>query len=286
MGVRLAGHAATEGRRFLAELTRGKTALRGLVFEAESVNLDVFRQVTEEACLRLEPPERLPEMGDPLRVAKQKQLIDRLNARQGASNSVLETTMLAMTEDSHADFREVLVEQMRRFRRFALYAQGAASTSGLIGQYGFLARGFIDKNLSSDKDHQMAVYWQPPIVANADDPDLPVRDDDKCAFSLFILMAEKAEITAQEIVDWEYDVFLGEQLCSDVCYSGLTGWTDFMVGFKERHRSNFIESAKLADVQMGRSYSLAQSIITAHKNWIAKKWPGWEIIRQRIPLKL
>lgn len=202
-------------------------ATHSLLFAAERVDWDVLDKFLNDALLiwkratgrRGNEPDRYLKLAEPLD--------DQPSALTQALNATSEKRRLAV------------IEQLRRFRRFTLYTNGAKYHRAFERQ-GIELLAFARRGADRDPHRRllspMAEFVQPPIRP-------PVDPTSDCHLWLFILTFGGQRLSPAEAVDWIYDVFLKESF--GMGRFELPGWNDYMVEFKRLWRDRFVEQAEL-----------------------------------------
>jgi len=241
--------------------TRG-VALLGAVFEAEPVDTAYFDALALRAARRASPGT------EPAKVTKA--LLETLHDRRpGERFSPLELELINTAKEEPRDDSGnfMLQDQIRRFRRLALYA-GKAGYSRFLRGCGFEVQAFvISPHGDSERDSVFATYTQPPIIPPEDPAATIVSDGDKRPFCLFMMTPMGVSVDAARVVDWEYDVFLGEQYREGGGDSALPRWEEYMVDFKRRFRDEFANSARLMIPSLGMRYHAAKTVLLTVLQW-------------------
>ncbi len=165
--------------------------------------------------------------------------------------------------------REAVLEQLRRFRRFALYTNGA-NYNQTFERKGITLMAFTRKEfnsvLSESSDSPMVEFVQPPIRP-------PVAESNDSHLWLFALLFDGNTITPEKALHWIYDVFLKSTLGLGRCK--LEGWNDYMADFKHRHFGAFILDAELRHLRLRdwfAPYNLL--LLEVKKHWIRQQSLG------------
>ena len=161
--------------------------------------------------------------------------------------------------------REAVIDQLRRYRRFALYANGANYNKEFEREgANFLA--FTKQQNASNRSHPqeiMADFVQPPIR----EPVIPSND---CHLWLFALIFDDHELTPVEAIDWIYDIFLKDSHGRGK--SELAGWNDYMLEFKKLRRDAFAEQAELSHLRLRDSFAPYNMLLSeVKKYWLHQK---------------
>lgn len=282
--VAVAGHALTVAAK-LMDLQVYGSRIKAMIFEAEPVDLDFMRDVIANACRRLDPPVDFPSEYSPANEELEEELLKRISLKDETAHgelSPLQETILEIAKDRTE--AERFDDQLRRFRRLQMYAGNRPAANTVKLDYSFQIYGFYQKSASGGDD-ELSVYWQPPIVPNPKGKKFDVNEEDGCFFHLFLLVNLKSSensqetipnISAKEVVDWEYEHFLGEQFRDEVHPTGLKGWNACLERNLAR-RNNFANNAKLARVELGDAYWVAERILKTVSFWPSHR-EDWKTI--------
>jgi|GEM_PF-4805800 len=260
-GIVAAHRSQGRGVEFVQEAVRGirriEPAIRTLFFAAERVDwrvLDRFLKSARQIWTRATG--KKPNDGEWHQELTQ--------AIEGQSSSL----KLAIERASEKS-REAVLEQLRRFRRFALYTNGA-NYNQIFERQGITLMAFARKEYNSGSsghaDGPMVEFVQPPIRP-------PVAESNDCHLWLFALLIEGKMIAPEKALHWIYDVFLKNTLGMGRCE--LDGWNDYMVGFKKKHLDAFTRDAQLRHLRLRdwfAPYNLL--LLEVKKHWIRQQSRG------------
>lgn len=259
------GRGIIFAREVIGALKRVVPNIRALLFAAERVEWEVLDEFLEDSFKVWEEQ----FFGKVVRRDRYSNLSEPLGSKPSAISQMLES----ISEER----RDELIAQLRKFRRFSLYANGA-NFNKVMAQVDSKLMAFINRDVNFDEfthiSQLMANFVQPPIRP-------PVNESGDCYLWLFALIFNNHNLSAAEAIDWIYDVFLKDSLGSG--RTELTGWNNYMIEFKEKWRDSFAKQAEIKFLRLRDSFSEYNMILTEVKrHWLREKAQGraeggWDI---------
>ncbi len=251
------GRGIAFAQEVIGQLCTFEQSIRALLFATERVDwasLDLF--LNSALKVKIKRSGKTPKAGDWYR-----KLSEPFNDRPSAIIQAFDS----LSEKK----KKSVIEQLRRFRRFALFSSGGSYNSKFERQ-GVKLLAYTCKSAVPYRhglaQKVMADFVQPPIRP-------PIESASDCYLWLFAMIFHDQLLSPKEAVDWVYDVYLKSSFGEGP--TELEGWNEYMVAFKEKWKEPFIGEALLRPLELREWYAPYNAVLTEMKRyWVQRQAAG------------
>jgi hypothetical protein len=161
--------------------------------------------------------------------------------------------------------RDLVVEELRRFRRFSLYANGVDNRKDIkshrLKLFGLVTHAYDKDDAGCDLRRELAAYVQPSMY-------LPLGPSTEVPLWLFILMDSEADTPEfnTEAIDWLYHRCFEDHFGSGP--GALTGWVPYFKEFADRVIAPLHANSTWTNVALNESFVWEKALLFGFKAFV------------------